>query len=231
MADAPEIAIIDYRAGNLRSVQKALQKWGASAVITSDAGDIERADGVVFPGQGACDSSMLNIRRLGLFDVIRRSISDGKPFLGVCLGLQLLLEGSEEGEQPCLGVLKGRTRRLPPEKTEHMGLKIPHMGWNQVKFQLKHPVFAGIPDSSHFYFVHSYYADPDDAGVVAGITDYGIEFCSAVAWGNSAAVQFHPEKSGAVGLQIYRNFVGLVKEAGAGEDMRERWAYGSNTSD
>ena len=207
---APSIAIIDYKAGNLRSVQKALEECGASARITADAKDIIAADGVVFPGQGACDASMLSIRERGLFEIIRHSIDSGKPFLGVCLGLQLLLESSEEGEEPCLAILKGRTKRLPPGKTEQVGLKIPHMGWNSVSLSIQHPVFEGIPNDSYFYFVHSYYADPEDKDIVAGVTNYGIDFCSAVAWDNVAAVQFHPEKSGAVGLRLYRNFLTLV---------------------
>ena len=209
----PSIAIIDYDAGNIRSVQKALEECGASARITADPKDIASADGVVFPGQGACDSSMRSIRERGLFDVIRRSIDSGKPFLGVCLGLQLLLESSEEGDEPCLAILKGSTRRLPPEKTEQAGLKIPHMGWNSVSLSIEHPVFEGIPDDSYFYFVHSYYADPEDKDRVAGVTNYGIDFCSAVAWDNVAAVQFHPEKSGAVGLRMYSNFLSLVEES------------------
>ena len=206
----PSIAIIDYDAGNIRSVQKALEECGASARITSEADEIIAADGVVFPGQGACDSSMQSIRERGLFDIIKQSIDSGKPFLGVCLGLQLLLESSEEGNEPCLAILKGSTKRLPPEKTDQAGLKIPHMGWNSVSLSVRHPVFDGIPDESYFYFVHSYYADPEDKNIVAGITNYGIDFCSAVAWDNVAAVQFHPEKSGAVGLRIYRNFLSLV---------------------
>ena len=215
MSRSPNIAIIDYDAGNIRSVQKALEECGASARITADSEDIIAADGVVFPGQGACDSSMRSIRERGLFDVIRRSIDSGKPFLGVCLGLQLLLESSEEGDEPCLAILKGRTKRLPPERTEHRGLKIPHMGWNSVSLSVQHPVFEGIPDDSHFYFVHSYYADPEDKDIVAGVTNYGIDFCSAVAWDNIAAVQFHPEKSGAVGLRMYSNFLSLVEATGA----------------
>ena len=206
----PSIAIIDYKAGNLRSVQKALEECGATARITADAEDISAADGVVFPGQGACDASMLSIRERGLFEIIRHSIDSGKPFLGVCLGLQLLLESSEEGEEPCLAILKGSTKRLPPEKTDQVGLKIPHMGWNSVSLSIQHPVFEGIPNDSYFYFVHSYYADPEDKDIVAGVTNYGIDFCSAVAWDNVAAVQFHPEKSGAVGLRLYRNFLTLV---------------------
>ena len=208
---APSIAIIDYKAGNIRSVQKALEECGASARITADADDIITADGVVFPGQGACDASMRSIHERGLFDVIRRSIDSGKPFLGVCLGLQLLLESSEEGDERCLAILKGSTKRLPPEKTDQAGLKIPHMGWNSVSLSLKHPVFDGIPQHSYFYFVHSYYADPENKGIVAGVTNYGIDFCSAVAWDNVAAVQFHPEKSGAVGLRLYHNFLSLVQ--------------------
>ena len=214
MPTQPSIAIIDYDAGNIRSVQKALEECGASARITADADDIIAADGVVFPGQGACDASMRSIRERGLFDVIRRSIDSGKPFLGVCLGLQLLLESSEEGDEPCLAILKGSTKRLPPEKTEQAGLKIPHMGWNSVSLSVDHPVFKGIPDESYFYFVHSYYADPGDKNIVAGTTNYGIDFCSAVAWDNVAAVQFHPEKSGAVGLRLYRNFLSLVEGVG-----------------
>ena len=212
----PSIAIIDYEAGNLRSVQKALEECGASARITADADDIIEADGVVFPGQGACDASMRSIRERGLFGIIKQSIDSGKPFLGVCLGLQLLLESSEEGDEPCLAILKGSTKRLPPEKTDLAGLKIPHMGWNSVSLSVEHPVFDGIPDESYFYFVHSYYADPENKGIVAGTTNYGIDFCSAVAWDNVAAVQFHPEKSGAVGLRMYRNFLSMVSgKAGA----------------
>ena len=122
--------------------------------------------------------------------------------------VQLLLDGSDEGEEPCLGVLPGWVRALPP------GQKIPHMGWNQVELRKSHPVLEGIADGSYFYFVHSFYADPDDPGVVAGMTSYGVPFCSAAAWGNAVAVQFHPEKSGAVGLKIYENFVRLIQSSG-----------------
>ena len=203
---SPGIAIVDYQAGNLRSVQKALERFGVEPDITSDAGVIERADAVVFPGQGACDSSMRELRARDLVQPIKEFIASGKPFFGVCLGLQLLLEESDEGEEPCLGVLDGRVRRLPEE-----GGKIPHMGWNRVRFAAEHPVLEGVPDGSHFYFVHSYYADPEDKSVVAGTTTYGVEFCSAAAWDNVFAVQFHPEKSGSIGLRLYRNFVGLVR--------------------
>ena len=209
-ASAPTVAIVDYDAGNLRSVQKALEKFGARAEIASSADRIARADALVVPGQGACDSSMRRLRELGLVAPIRSFIYEGKPFLGVCLGLQLLLDSSDEGEEPCLGVISGACHRLPDGRND--GRKIPHMGWNQVEWRKEHPFFAGVPSGSHFYFVHSYYAEPVDSSVVAGVTDYGVEFCSAAAWGSAAAVQFHPEKSGRIGLRIYENFVRYVRQ-------------------
>ena len=203
---APTVAVIDYQAGNVRSVEKALERSGATALITSDADEIAAADGVLFPGQGACDPSMRQLRTRGLAQAIVRSIETGKPFFGVCLGLQLLLDRSDEGVEPCLGVIRGRVRRFPP------GGKVPHMGWNEVRLHLDHPVFDGVPTTgSHFYFVHSYYADPEDDTIVAGTTSYSVDFCSAVAWDNVAAVQFHPEKSGSTGLRLYGNFVDLVR--------------------
>ena len=200
----PNIAVVDYQAGNLRSVQKALEKSGARAIITSDSAVIQGAEGVVFPGQGANDSSMRALKARGLVAPIREFVSSGRPFLGVCLGLQLLLESSEEGVEPGLGVLAGRVRRLPA------GSKVPHMGWNQGDLRLRHPIMEGVATGAYFYFVHSYYADPEDKSVVAGTTRYGVEMCSAVAWGNVAAVQFHPEKSGDDGLRMYANFVKLA---------------------
>ncbi len=207
-AAKPTVAIVDYDAGNLRSVQKALELYDARAAITSSADVIARADAVVVPGQGACDSSMRNLRERNLIDPIRDRIEGGRPFLGVCLGLQLLLDSSDEGDEPCLGIVGGACRRLPGGFQ-----KIPHMGWNQVAWRKSHPFFDGVPDGAHFYFVHSYYADPDDRSIVAGTTDYGIEFCSAAAWESVAAVQFHPEKSGKIGLKIYENFVRYVRES------------------
>jgi glutamine amidotransferase len=204
LSDRPLIAIIDYQAGNLRSVQKALETFGANAVISSDASFISAADAVVFPGQGACDSSMRNLKEGGLDSVVISAIAAGIPYLGICLGLQLLLEESEEGEEPCLGIIKGKVKRLPK------GLKIPHMGWNDVSFRSDHPVFNEIPDRSYFYFVHSYAAFPTDKDVVAGTTTYGKEFCSAIAFDNVMAVQFHPEKSGDIGLSVYKNFIDFV---------------------
>ena len=200
----PRITIVDYQAGNLRSVQKALERFGGAPKISSDPGDIEGADGVVLPGQGACDSAMRNLGARGLVSPIKKYIADGRPFFGLCLGLQLLLQESDEGDEPCLGVLKGRVRRLPDT------VKIPQMGWNQVEFHTTHPMLRNIPPGSYFYFVHSYYADPEEQDVVAGTTTYGIEFCSAVAKDNVVAVQFHPEKSGDVGLGLYSGFIDLV---------------------
>ena len=199
------MAIVDYQAGNLRSVQKALERFGATAVITSDQAEIERAAGMVFPGQGANDSSMRQLRAKELVEPIKDFVASGKPFLGVCLGLQLLLDGSDEGVEPGLGVLAGWVRHLPA------GSKVPHMGWNQVEFRANHPVLDGVASGSYFYFVHSYYADLEQQAVVAATTTYGVKFCSAVAWDNVVAVQFHPEKSGAIGLRLYQNFVGLVE--------------------
>ncbi len=203
----PQIAIVDYQAGNVRSVQKALEKFGARAIITDDAGEIERSDALVFPGQGANDSSMRELKARKLIASIKDFIASGKPFFGVCLGFQLLLEESDEGKEPGLGLLLGRSRRLPE------GVKVPHMGWNQVKFHIEHPVLAGIPSDSHFYFGHSYYANPEDNNMVAGTTTYGVEFCSAIAWENIVATQFHPEKSGVLGLKMYQNFVSVVEKS------------------
>ena len=195
------IAIVNYQAGNLRSVQKALEKVGAEAFVTSNPDDILRADGVVFPGQGACDSSMQNLRSRQLDTTIKEAISNGKPFLGVCLGMQLLLQNSDEGDESCLGILNGSVRELPST------VKRQHMGWNQVQILNNDLLFRDIPQDSFFYFVHSFYADPMQGEVVSGVTDYGIEFCSALSFDNVNAVQFHPEKSGLIGLQIYDNFL------------------------
>ncbi len=203
--NAPRIAVVDYKAGNLHSVQKALERYGGRPFVTTDPAQVRQADALVLPGQGACDSAMRNIRAGGLEQPIKEFIASGRPYFGVCLGLQLLLEASDEGDEPCLGVLGGKVRKLPA------GQKIPHMGWNQVHFKTDHPMFEGVPDGSHFYFVHSYYADPEDKAIVGGTTDYGVEFCSAAMWDNVVAVQFHPEKSGSVGLKVYENFVSRVR--------------------
>lgn len=188
----------------MRSVAKALEKAGSKPVVTDDPETIAGADGLVFPGQGANDPAMRALRERNLVEPIKDFVRSGRPFLGVCLGLQLLLRSSEEGIEPCLGVFSGKVRKLP------QGLKVPHIGWNQVQFYKEHEVFRGIPNGSYFYFVHSYYADPEDISLVAGVTDYGVRFCSAIAIDNVVSTQFHPEKSGDLGLKIYENFVGLV---------------------
>ena len=203
----PLVALIDYQAGNLRSVSNALKKFGAKVLIASDVSEINTADAMVFPGQGSCPTSMDILRSNGLDKSIIEFIDSGKPFLGVCLGLQLLLERSDEGDQDCLGVLEGNVIRLPGNQ------KIPHMGWNRVDLDTDHQVFKHLPDDPFFYFVHSYYADPSDLDIVCGKTNYGLEFCSAIHFKNVIAVQFHPEKSGDTGLIIYKNFVDWVKES------------------
>ena len=204
---APRIAIVNYQAGNLRSVQKALERFGADAFITSDADEILAAAALLFPGQGANDSSMKALKRRNLVEPIRTFIASDRPFLGVCLGLQLLLESSDEGTEPGFGVVKGRVRRLPE------GVKVPHMGWNQLRLRKSHPLLDVVEDGSYFYFVHSYYADPEDDSLVAGTVEYGVEFCAALARDNMLAVQFHPEKSGENGLRIYERFVKHIKAA------------------
>ena len=195
------IVIVDYGAGNLRSVQKAFQRLGHQAVITDDPQAVTGASAVVFPGQGASPPAMAALERTGLAVAIRQAIAQGKPFFGVCLGLQLLMEWSEEGGTRCLGVLPGTVRKLP------RGQKVPHMGWNSVRLEVEHPVFQDVPQDSHFYFVHSYYAAPAEPEPVVGTTSYGVEFCSVVATENLVATQFHPEKSGPLGLKLYDNFV------------------------
>ncbi len=208
MTDQRTIAIVDYGAGNLRSVAHAVEHLGLPAVVTSDAREILAADGVILPGVGAAADTMRNLQQHDLVGVVKDVIDRGTPFFGVCMGLQALFTVSEEGgEHPCLDVLPGTVRRFPT------GLNIPHMGWNQVRQRVRHPFFDGIPDNANFYFVHSYYVDPADRSVVAGSTDYGLDFPSVVVKDNLMATQFHPEKSGDHGLQLYANFGRIVTGA------------------
>jgi glutamine amidotransferase len=196
------VIIVDYGAGNLRSVERAVARAGFQPSISSRPEDVAAAGVLIVPGVGAAADTMRNLRERGLVEPIRRYIAAGRPFLGVCMGLQALLTLSEEGgEHECLGVIPGRVRRLP------QGLKVPHMGWNRVRQRRPHPVFDGIPDGAYFYFVHSYYPDPEDGSVVVGETDYGVTFACVVAADSLVATQFHPEKSGEVGLRFYQNFL------------------------
>jgi glutamine amidotransferase len=197
------IAVIDYGAGNIRNVVNAVTRLGYEVRLTSDADEVLSADTVIFPGVGAAGDTLSSLKALDLVEPIRRVIAEDRPFMGICMGLQLLFSITEEdGGQKCLDVFPGQVKKFPA------GLKVPHMGWNQVKQNMKHPVFEGVPDGENFYFVHSYYVEPEDAALVAGTTEYGIEFCSAIARGNMIATQFHPEKSGDMGLKIFGNFLG-----------------------
>jgi glutamine amidotransferase len=203
------IAIIDYGMGNLRSVQKGFQKVGHEAVVTSDPKAILDAHRVVLPGVGAFPDCMKNLREFGLVDTIHKVVESGRPFLGICLGLQLLFEeGDEFGVHPGLGILPGRVVRFPTkiENNPEKLYKIPHMGWNRIRIQRPAPHLRDVPDGSYFYFVHSYYVLPKDNSVAATTTDYGIEFVSSVWKDNIFASQFHPEKSQELGLRILKRF-------------------------
>jgi glutamine amidotransferase len=200
------IAIIDYQMGNLRSVQKAFERVGHAAAITSDPRVLAQADHVVLPGVGAFADAIAELRRRDLIEPIRSAINSGKPFLGICLGLQLLFDVSyEDGEHRGLGVVAGEVRRfnVPAE------YKVPHMGWNEVSWRRRAPIFANVPEGSHFYFVHSYYAVPKDESILDGEASYPEPFCATIWRDNLFATQFHPEKSQAAGLQLLKNFAEL----------------------
>ena len=195
------IAIIDYGAGNIRSVSNAITHLGYQAEISNRAEVIERAQAVVFPGVGAAGDTMANLKKLGLDKVIKQLVTEKRPLLGICIGLQVFYSGTEEGGwYECLDIIPGKVKKLPA------GLKVPHMGWNQVKQKQNHPIFSGIPDNANFYFVHSYYGTPQDKSLILAETEYGITFCSGIAKDNLVGVQFHPERSGDMGLQLYENF-------------------------
>lgn len=197
------IAVVDYGMGNLRSVQKGFEKVGFDAVITSDIKTIESASKIVLPGVGAFTDCMNNLEGRGLVEPVIRGIEKGKPFLGICLGLQLLFEESEEfGNRKGLGIIKGRVKRFPKGD-----LKVPHMGWNSIKKVKDTPLLADLADDSYLYFVHSYYVLPEE-DVAATITSYGMEFTSSIVKDNIFACQFHPEKSQADGLKILKAFGG-----------------------
>lgn len=200
------IAIIDYQMGNLRSVQKGFERVGHAAAVTSDPAVLAQASKIVLPGVGAFADAIAELERRELIGPIRDAIDSGKPFLGICLGLQLLFDCSyEDGEHRGLGIVPGVVRKfeVPSE------YKVPHMGWNAVKWPRRPPIFAGLPEDSHFYFVHSYYVVPEDPQVVAGEADYPDPFCAAIWRDNLFATQFHPEKSQAAGLRVLKNFAEL----------------------
>ena len=200
-----KLVIVDYGAGNLHSVARAVTHAGARPLITTSAAYVAEAEALIVPGVGAAADTMMNLIRHGLVEPIKDYIASGRSFLGVCMGQQALFDVSEEGgEHKCLGVLPGRVVKLP------LGLKVPHMGWNQVRQVRPHPIFEGIPDNSYFYFVHSYYPSPEDPSIGVGQTDYGVTFASVVARDNIVATQFHPEKSGEMGLKMYTNFLKIA---------------------
>lgn len=202
------ITIIDYGMGNLRSVQKGFERLGFDARVTAEPGDVERSGKLVLPGVGAFRDCMENLRAGGFIEPIKRHVESGRPFLGICLGLQLLFTESEEfGRHQGLDIIPGRVVRFPAEmRLENEELKVPHMGWNQISIRRQAPMLKGVADGAAVYFVHSYYVVPEDAGVVATMTDYGIPFCSSIWRDNVMATQFHPEKSQQVGLTILKNF-------------------------
>lgn len=200
------IAMIDYDAGNIKSVEKALQKLGADVVITKDPQAILSADKVILPGVGSFGDAMNNLKKYGLDEVIHQVVGNGTPFLGICLGLQLLFERSDESPEAVgLGILKGEILRIPDAE----GLKIPHMGWNSLHLQNNGRLFKGLKENDYVYFVHSYYLKAEDEEIVKATTNYSVDIHASVEKDNVFACQFHPEKSSDVGLQILKNFVEL----------------------
>jgi imidazole glycerol-phosphate synthase subunit HisH len=197
------VVVIDYQAGNITSVVRSLRALGVESTVTEGPEAVLGARRVVFPGVGAAGVAMATLKNRGLDQALREVFRRGIPILGICLGAQIVLEHSEENDTPCLGLLPGRTRAL----SRAPGLKIPHMGWNRVDFCGSHPVFAGLPATAEYYFVHSFYPDPAHNSMVMGLTEHGMSFPSAIGWKNLVATQFHPEKSGRFGLDILRNFL------------------------
>ncbi len=200
-----KVAVVDYEAGNLRSVETALNHLDADFFVSPEPKEVLKADAVVFPGVGEARSAMDVLGLRGLGDALREVADRGKPLFGICLGSQIVLSRSEERDAGCLDLIPGVARRFAGAP----GLKIPHMGWNTLRLRSRHPVFEGLADESSFYFVHSYYPDPEDDTLCIGTTEYGHEFCAAFARDNVVATQFHPEKSGKNGLLLLRNFLKL----------------------
>jgi glutamine amidotransferase len=202
------IAIIDYNAGNLTSVARALSHIGFPAMITDDLGVLAKAERIIFPGVGAAGSAMDSLKLQSLHTAIRDAFHSGKPILGICLGTQIIMDYSEENRTPCLGIIEGSTRAFPAELASRNGttLKIPHMGWNQIAVLQNHPVLSDVKETDAFYFVHGYYPEPKNKSHVLGTTDYGIPFASVIGCKNIVATQFHLEKSGRPGLKMLENF-------------------------
>lgn len=199
----PEILVVDYDAGNLRSVQRALEAVGQRPRVTPDWRAVETAEALVLPGVGSAQDCMRKLADRGLVEPLKAYAASGRPFLGVCVGLQLLFDGSEEGGGvECLGILPGTVRRFPSDK----GLKVPQIGWNDVSIVRQHALLDDVPDRTYFYFVHSYYADPADPTMIVGTAEYGVDFAAIVAHANVVATQFHPEKSADLGVRLYANF-------------------------
>lgn len=202
------IAIIDYDAGNLTSVKRAVSHLGIECLITKEAAEIKAAERIIFPGVGAAGAAMQSLQRNGLDRVIKDAFAAGKPVLGICIGSQIILAHSEENDTPCLGIINGTVRSFSPDNRSENGqkLKIPHMGWNGLSIKKPHPLLSGVNAADEFYFVHSYYPEPQDPGCVIAETEYGISFASIIGSNNLFATQFHLEKSGPPGLKILDNF-------------------------
>ena len=196
-----KIHIIDYDAGNIESIRNALKKIGCEPVTTNNPKDLFKAKAIIFPGQGSFPAAMKKLNKNGIDKTLIELINNEMPFIGICLGLQLMFTKSEEGECNGLNLFKGTVPKIPDS------VKVPHIGWNNVSFNKSHPIFNGIPDNSYFYFIHSYYVNPDNRDNIIAQTSYGVEFCSAFAYENYVGLQFHPERSGDYGLQIYQNFI------------------------
>jgi len=196
-----KIHIVDYDAGNIESIRNALKKIGCDPVTTNNPKDLFKAKAIIFPGQGSFPAAMKKLNKNGIDKTLIELINNKMPFIGICLGLQLMFTKSDEGQCNGLNLFKGTVPEIPDS------VKVPHIGWNNVNFNKSHPIFNGIPDNSYFYFIHSYYVKPDNLDNIIAETNYGIEFCSAYAYENYVGLQFHPERSGDYGLQIYQNFI------------------------
>ncbi|HEY8152856.1 MAG TPA: imidazole glycerol phosphate synthase subunit HisH [Myxococcota bacterium] len=213
MSSAPRIAVVDYGAGNLRSVARALARSGLEPVVTGDPEALRRADGVVLPGVGAFAAAAASLAKTGLGDAVLASIDAGRPYLGLCLGLQLLFEaGDEHGITPGLGLLPGRVTRFPERDASGAKLRVPHIGWNEVRYRGAHPMLATLGERELYYFVHAYRAEPAREADVVGRVDYGGDFAAAVAAPNLFAVQFHPEKSQAAGKRLLDAYAAWVAQ-------------------